>query len=249
MATYRINDREKEIDKRTKEIIDKYKNAGWSTPVQPRNTTTIKPTSPLSVRDVLISNTPMDTVFQALVKGITKLVGLISSFSEKTATVKEYTPPPIHDEAVKVKIKKPIAKLEPVVEDFKTKGTFTGRDVDLVSEWDNMYAQRQQDSIHGRLNKSEKSSAPIDSREGRIGWLNAYNATHANDFDSDPLIPKRKTLNAITFKLKDRAGSIPTSTEMVFLGNSRVDGCGIYRYYGQDIDAIKQHYNIEELYE
>jgi hypothetical protein len=108
-----------------------------------------------------------------------------------------------------------------------------------------MYATRQQESLHGK----PRSGAPIDSREGRQGWINAYNATHANDFDSDPLIPKRKSFNALTFKLKDRNGTIPNSTEMFFLGHSRVDGCGVYRYYGNDIDAIKQHYNIEELYE
>jgi hypothetical protein len=190
-------------------------------------------------------NDLQETFYQTIYKRIRKIVALLINTSEKVGKTKEYAPPIIHDEVVNIKIKKPIVKPKPVADDFKTKGTTIGQPVNLVGEWDIMYAQRQQDSLHGK----PKPSAPIDPREGRQGWINAYNATHANDFDADPLIPKRKTYNSVTFKLKDPNGSIPATPETFLLGYSRVDGCGVYRYYGKDIDAIKQHYNIEELYE
>ena len=192
-----------------------------------------------------VKNDLQETFYQTIYKRIRKIVALLINTSEKVGKTKEYAPSIIHDEVVNIKIKKPIVKPKPAADDFKTKGTTIGQPVNLVGEWDIMYAQRQQDSLHGK----PKPSAPIDPREGRQGWINAYNATHANDFDADPLIPKRKTYNSVTFKLKDPNGSIPATPETFLLGYSRVDGCGVYRYYGKDIDAIKQHYNIEELYE
>ena len=227
--------RDRIIEDRTKKIIERYKNAGWQKP-EPT-----KPTVKVNAKDILIKGTVGETVFGLVSKLALRLAGLLS-FAIKTKTqVKVYVPPAIHEEAVKVKVKKPIPKI-----DIKTDNFITNKkNTDVVRDWDDMYATRQQESLHG----NPRSGALIDSREGRHGWIKAYNATHANDFDTDPLIPKRTTFNSVTFKLKDPNGSIPSSPETFLLGYSRVDGCGVYRYYGRDIDALKQHYNIEELYE
>jgi hypothetical protein len=223
------------IEDRTKQIIERYKNAGWQKPEPP------KPTVKVNAKDILIKGTVGETVFGLVSKLALRVAGLLS-FATKTKTqVKVYIPPVIQEEAVKVKVKKPIPKADTKTDNFIT----NKKNTDVVRDWDDMHVTRQQDSLHGK----PKPSAPIDPREGRQGWINAYNATHANDFDADPLIPKRKTYNSVTFKLKDPNGSIPATPETFLLGYSRVDGCGVYRYYGKDIDAIKQHYNIEELYE
>jgi hypothetical protein len=227
--------RDRIIEDRTEQIIERYKNAGWQKPKPPKSTVKV------NAKDILLKDTPMDTIFQAVTALAQKVAGLVTFFSKTNTPVKEYTAPTIQDEAVKVKVKKPIPKVDTTTDSFIT----NEKNTDVVRDWDNMYATRQQESLHGK----PKSKSTIDPREGRIGWIQAYNATHANDFDSDPLIPKRKSFNALTFKLKDRNGTIPNSTEIFFLGYSRVDGCGVYRYYGRDIEAIKQHYNIEELYE
>jgi hypothetical protein len=231
MATYKNINYRYDTEKQKEELLKKYR--GWKPPAK-------------KVYEVTIKHTPMDTIFQAVTALAQKVAGLVTFFSKTNTPVKEYAAPVIQDEAVKVKVKKPIPKVNTKTDSFIT----NEKNGDAVSEWDNMYAQRQQESLHGTPGPDGiKGPAGIDPREGRMGWIQAYNATHANDFDSDPLIPKRKSFNALTFKLKDRNGTIPNSTEMFFLGHSRVDGCGVYRYYGNDIDAIKQHYNIEELYE
>jgi hypothetical protein len=227
--------RDRIIEDSTKQIIERYKNAGWQKP-EP-----LKPTVKVNAKDILIKGTPAETVFGLVSKLALRLAGLLS-FATKTKTqVKAYIPPIIHEEAVKVKVKKPIPKVNTKTDNFITNENST----DVVRDWDDMYATRQQESLHGK----PKSGAPIDSREGRHGWIQAYNAAHANDFDSDPVIPLRRSNHAVTFKLKDPNSSIPSSTETFLLGYSRVDGCGIYRHYGQNMDALKQHYNIEELYE
>ena len=227
--------RDRIIEDRTKKIIDRYKSAGWQTPETP------KPKVNVNGKDILIKGTPVDLILQAVATLAQRVAGLLS-FATKTKTpAKEYIPPVIHEEVVKVKVKKPIPKV-----DTKTNSFITNeKNTDVVRDWDDMYATRQQESLHGK----PKSGAPIDSREGRHGWIQAYNATHANEFDSDPVIPLRRSNHAITFKLKDPNSSIPSSTETFLLGYSRVDGCGIYRHYGQNMDALNQHYNIEELYE
>lgn len=226
MATYKNINFRYDTEKQKEELLKKYR--GWKPPAK-------------KVYDVTVKHTPMDTIFQVVTKGILRLTKLISDFSEKAATVKEYTPPVMQEEAVNVKVKKPIVKPKQMIDNFITNEKTT----DVVREWDDMYATRQQESLHGKT----RSASHIDSREGRHGWIQAYNATHANDFDSDPLIPARTRPNAFTFKLKDPNGAIPASPETFLLGYSRIDGCGVYRYYGRDIEAIKQHYNIEELYE
>jgi len=249
MATYRTI-RDKEIKDLTKKIIERYKSTGWKTPDNK------KPTLPISQeikegKNNSFNHTPMLTLLQAISNVSAYIAYLIREISYKiTGSPVEHVPPEITHEPVKVKVKKHITNPEPMVDHFNVKHAYVnGSPVNLISEWDNMYAQRQRESLHGRLDKNEITSKPIDSREGRNGWIQAYNATHANDFDSDPLIPKKNSINAITFKLKEKGVTIPQSTQTVYLGQSRVDGCKIYRYYGKDIDAIKQHYNIEELYE
>ena len=227
--------RDRIIEDRTKKIIDRYKAVGWQTPEPP------KPKVNVNGKDILLKSTSLETIFQAVAALAQRLTGLLSFAVKAKPQVKEYIPPVIHEEVVKVKVKKPIVKSETKIDNFIT----NKKDTDIVRDWDDMYATRQQESLHGK----HRSGAPIDSREGRHGWIQAYNATHANDFDEDPTIPKRKTFNSVTFKLKDPNGSSPATPETFLLGYSRVDGCGVYRYYGRDIDAIKQHYNIEELYE
>jgi hypothetical protein len=227
--------RDRIIEDRTKQIIERYKNAGWQKPEPPKSTVKV------NAKDILLKHTPVDIIFQAVIALAQRTAGLLSFVGKVKAPVKEYVPPVIHEEVVKVKVKKPIPKVDTKTDNFIT----NEKNTDVVRDWDDMYATRQQESLHGK----PKSGVPIDSREGRHGWIQAYNATHANDFDADPVIPLRRSNHAVTFKLKDPNSSIPSSTETFLLGYSRVDGCGIYRHYGQNMDALNQHYNIEELYE
>jgi hypothetical protein len=190
--------RDKIIEDRTKQIIERYKSAGWKKPEPP------KPTVNVNGKDILINNTPINLIIQAVASLAQKAAGLLS-FATKTKTqVKVYIPPVIQEEAVKITVKKPIVKSTNTIDDFKTRETY----------------------------KSDKPKRIVTS-----------------DIAEDPYMPLSRSNHAVTFKLKDPNSSIPSSTETFLLGYSRVDGCGIYRHYGQNMDALKQHYNIEELYE
>jgi hypothetical protein len=190
--------RDRIIEDRTKKIIDRYKAVGWQTPEPP------KPKVNVNGKDIPITNTPVNIIFQAVTALAQRLTGLLSFAIKAKTQVKEYIPPVIHEEAVKITVKKPIVKSTNTIDDFKTRETY----------------------------KSDKPKRIVTS-----------------DIAEDPYMPLSRSNHAITFKLKDPNSSIPSSTETFLLGYSRVDGCGIYRHYGQNMDALKQHYNIEELYE
>ena len=154
-------------------------------------------------KDILLKNTPINLIIQA-VTALAQRVASLLSFTDKIKPTVTYTSPDIEHEPVKITVKKPIVKSTDTIDDFKTRETY----------------------------KSVKSERIVTS-----------------DIAEDPYMPLRRSNHAITFKLKDPNSSIPSSTETFLLGYSRVDGCGIYRHYGQNMDALNQHYNIEELYE
>ena len=189
--------RDRIIEDRTKKIIERYKSAGWKYQDPPT------PKVNVNGKDILLKNTPINLIIQAVTALAQRVAGLLS-FADKIKPAVTYTLPDIEHEPVKITVKKPIIKSTNTIDDFKTRETY----------------------------KSVKSERNVTS-----------------DIAEDPYMPLRRSNHAVTFKLKDPNGSIPSSTETFLLGYSRVDGCGIYRHYGQNMDALNQHYNIEELYE
>lgn len=190
--------------------------------------------------------TPTEIAWHVLSKTIIKLanalVNLITSIlkfirkNNKAASGKNNASTKILEEVFITKVKKPIAKTKTTVDTFKPKAT-TIRHLDLTSTYDNFYIHELFDDLPGNL------------PAGLNGPTNHNGPAGINGTDGINSQEQRNPRNAIAFKMKDRGVKIPSSTTTFYLGKSRVDGCSVYRYYGNNIDVIKQHYNIEELHE